>query len=139
MSRLVRQAVRFGAVGLINTAVGLVLIYSAMYFFGLGPGVANAIGYGFGLIISFGLNRIWTFEEKRPARIFLGRYILVAGVAYLCNMCAVLAGVSVFHINPYLIQLLGISLYTVLMFFGCKWLVFRPQVIQAVDGIQGRP
>ena len=126
MTGLIRQTIKFGSVGLINTAVGLLLIYSAMYFAGLSPGLANAIGYGVGLLVSFSLNRVWTFQETRPARKFIGPYMMVAGAAYLCNLLVVLVGTSVFHADPYLIQLVGMCFYTTLMFLGSKWLVFRP-------------
>jgi putative flippase GtrA len=125
MNGLIHQIIKFGSVGLINTAIGLLLIYSAMYFIGLGPGLANAIGYGVGLLVSFRLNRLWTFREKGPSRKFIGPYIMLAGVAYLCNLSIVLVGTSLFHADPYLIQFLGIGAYTLLMFIGSKWFVFR--------------
>src|SRR5204863_3036043 len=111
----------------INTLIGLLFIYSAIFFFRIEPGIANAIGYIAGLMVSFSLNSIWTFKEKRPMRKFVNSYILMALIAYLSNLAVVLIGTNEFQANPYLIQLGGISVYTVLMFIGCKWYVFRPE------------
>ena len=45
MSGLIRQSLRYGAVGLANTAIGLMAIYAVIFFFNANPAIANAIGY----------------------------------------------------------------------------------------------
>lgn len=127
MTGLVRQSLRFAAVGLVNTAIGLAAIYAVMFFFQTGPAIANAVGYVIGLAVSFILNRTWTFGSNRLVVQVLPKYLLVAAIAYLLNLGAVLAAISYFSVNPYLAQLLGIGIYTVCMFFGCRWFVFAPQ------------
>jgi len=122
--QLIRQAVRFGLVGLINTGVGLLAIYAVLYFGSTGPVIANAAGYAIGLAVSFVLNRLWTFEDRSAIKRVLPRYLVTAGVAYLCNLAVVVAGTGYFHVNPYAIQPLGIILYTAIMFFGCRCYVF---------------
>lgn len=125
MKELVGKSLRFGAVGLLNTAVGLLAIYSVLYFFHTGPGIANAIGYALGLILSFGLNKVWTFSDNRAVLSVLPRYLLAAAISYLLNLSVVLLGYHHFNINPYLVQFLGIGVYTVTMFLICHWFVFR--------------
>ena len=127
MTGLLRQSLRFGAVGLVNTAIGLASIYAVMFFFQTGPAIANAVGYAIGLAISFSLNRVWTFDSKRPIAHVLPKYLLVATICYLLNLCAVLTAVSYSAVNPYIAQLLGVGTYTVCMFFGCRWFVFAPR------------
>lgn len=127
MTGLLRQSLRFGTVGLVNTAIGLAAIYAVMFFFQTGPAIANAVGYAFGLAVSFLLNRIWTFNSNRPVTHVLPQYLLVAAIAYLLNLSVVLAAISYFSANHYLAQLLGVGIYTVCMFFGCRWFVFAPQ------------
>jgi putative flippase GtrA len=124
MKNLLRQLLRFALVGLANTAVGLGAIYAVMFFLGTGPAVANAIGYAFGLAISFTLNRGWTFGDKGAAAVLLPRFLLVVGIAYLLNLGAVLAVVARFPDAGYLAQVLGVAVYTVCVFAGCRWLVF---------------
>jgi putative flippase GtrA len=121
-----QQLVRFGVVGLVNTGIGLALIYAAMYFFKAGPALANAIGYGIGLAVSFTLNRFWTFGDDRHASKVLPSYVLAAALAYLCNLGTVLLGTRAFHANPYLMQLAGVAVYTGSMFVLCRWFVFAP-------------
>jgi putative flippase GtrA len=122
------QALRFGLVGLANTVVGLLAIYATIYFFQFGPLVANASGYAIGLILSFILNRIWTFQSNRSLDNVLPLYFLVAAVSYLLNFLAIYFANKFYNVNPYAVQVLGMGIYTTVMFSGCKWLVFRPML-----------
>lgn len=125
MTDLLRQSVRFGLVGLVNTVIGLAAIYALMYFVGVGPALANALGYAIGLAVGFALNRSWTFKSKQSAVHLLPRYLNVAAASYLLNLCVVMAATSQFAVNAYLAQLMGIGIYTISMFLGCRRFVFE--------------
>lgn len=125
MRALIGQSIRFALVGLFNTTIGLAAIYAVMYFGRTGPAIANAVGYAIGLVVSFLLNRLWTFKDSRPIRSVLQYYVLVAAFSYALNLAIVLTAVNGFEVNTYLAQLLGVFVYTGVMFFGCRWFVFR--------------
>ena len=132
MMALVRQSLRFGAVGIVNTLIGLSAIYALMFFLGAGPAIANVVGYAIGLAVSFALNRVWTFKSTQPIRHVLPRYLITAGVCYLLNLGIVLLCTAHLSANPYWAQLVGIGIYTICMFLGCRWYVFirRPSTTQ---------
>ncbi|MES3002697.1 MAG: GtrA family protein [Pseudomonadota bacterium] len=121
---MVGQAIRFAAVGAVNTALGLLAIYGAMYLFGTDPLTANAIGYAIGMACSFTLNRSWTFASRQPVARALPRFLLVVAGAYLLNLAAVVGAISQARIDPYLAQALGVVVYTVAAFIGCRVFVF---------------
>ena len=75
------RILRFGLVGLLNTAIGLGTIYVLQLGFGVDYRLANTAGYALGIVNSFVLNRIWTFKSRdtRVARQGL-LFLLVAGV-----------------------------------------------------------
>ncbi len=125
MMGLINQSIRFGMVGLINTAFGLLAIYAILFFLDADPVVANAIGYAIGFVVSFTLNRGWTFSDKRPVMKVFPHYLIVAGGAYLCNLGAVVISARHLGANPYQVQLFGVGIYTTIMFLGCRWFVFR--------------
>ena len=125
MSGLIRQSLRFGAVGVVNTAIGLLAIYGVIFFFNTGPVFANAVGYAIGLAVSFALNRIWTFGDGRSVGKVLPRYLLAAVISYLFNLSVVLIGTHYFGVGPYLVQLYGNGIYTVTFFLCCRWFVFK--------------
>lgn len=127
MTELIGQTLRFAAVGVVNTAIGLASIYALMFFFDAVPVLANAAGYAIGLSLGFALNRVWTFRSNRPVAHVLPKYFLLVALCYALNLAAVIAGTSHFAADPYLAQLLGVVIYTVCMFIGCRWFVFAPR------------
>jgi putative flippase GtrA len=56
--------VKFAVVGVANTVVGLAAIYLCKWLLGFNDALANITGYTVGLIISFLLNRGWTFGHS---------------------------------------------------------------------------
>ena len=125
MKQFVLQGLRFSAVGLINTAIGLLVIYALMYFFGIGPLVANGIGYVIALAVSFTLNRSWTFGHSGAIQHALPRYFLVVAVAYIGNFVLIYYGINHLDWDSYLAQVAGIIVYSSTTFFGCRLLVFK--------------
>lgn len=125
MRQFIRQGLRFGAVGVINTGFGLLAIYAVMYFWKAGPLLANGIGYVIGLTVSFTLNRSWTFGHTGVIQHALPRYFLVIGLGYLCNFILVYYGIHYLNLNSYLVQPAGIVVYSSITFFGCRYIVFR--------------
>lgn len=117
------QMARFGAVGLLNTGLGLAAIYGCMYVLGLGPELANALGYGVGLALGFWLNKRWTFASPRRIGDAAPRYGAVVAIAWLVNL-AVVSMSARSGMNPYLAQLCGVAPYAILCFLGCRFYVF---------------
>ena len=125
MTGFIRQALRFGLVGIANTSIGLIAIYAVLYYFSTNPAIANAIGYAIGMVVSFILNRTWTFRDRQSITNVLPRYIFIVAISYLINLLVVLVGTYHFGVGPYLIQFFGIGVYTLSMFCGCRWFVFQ--------------
>ena len=124
MSSGVGDVARFLAVGLINTGIGLSCIYAAMYFWSIGPYIANAIGYIFGFLVSYHLNRIWTFRKRLAKKRAFFHYMALVGFAYLTNISIVYIGISHLGINIYIMQLVGVLIYTTLVYLGSSMYVF---------------
>ncbi|MET0280373.1 MAG: GtrA family protein [Steroidobacteraceae bacterium] len=121
---LLYSIIRYLVVGLLNTCIGLGIIYLCMYA-GLTNTQANLIGYAVGIVVSFKLNKRWTFADKGRSRSQFIRFLLVTGVAYAVNLATVLLLISAFGLNPYLAQALGVVPYTAIGFVGSRWFVFR--------------
>ena len=122
--KLNNKLIRYGLVGVANTFIGLAATYWCLYFYNLNILIANAVGYGIGLILSFFLNRYWTFKYKIINNLLLLRYIIMAVIAYISNLIVVLLGIYVNNINPYILQIMGMMTYTFIMFIGCQKFVF---------------
>lgn len=116
---------RFVSVGVVNTAVGLLVIYGCKWGLGLSDGIANAAGYGLGVCVSFLLNRRWTFRDGGAFSPALLRFLFVFSIAYPINLLCVLGLIKWLGINSYLAQALGIPPYTVTCYLANRYFVFR--------------
>ena len=119
---------RFLLVGVGNTLVGLISIFTAKGLFGMGDVAANAFGYSIGITVSFTLNRAWTFRHSGSIANTLMLFLLVQAIAYLINLICVLFLIDQ-GVNGYLAQTLGIAPYTVVSYIGSRYLAFaEPKV-----------
>jgi putative flippase GtrA len=118
------RVVRFLAVGVLNTVVGLGTIYACKYFGGMGDVPANMVGYAVGLTHSFFWNRQWTFAHTGAALPAAARFALVFLVAYAVNLLVVTAAIRA-GVNDYVAQAAGIFPYTALFYLGSRFLAFR--------------
>lgn len=122
--RIDRSLWRFLSVGVVNTLVGLGVIYACMTLGGLGDVASNAMGYAVGLAVSYTLNKRWTFVHQGDAWRSLLRFLLVFAVAYAANLFIVLTAIRVLHFNRYLAQPAGIVAYTILSYLGSRYFAF---------------
>lgn len=118
--------IRFCAVGVLNTLIGLAVIFGLMRFGGVQYVLANAAGYAVGTLLSFVLNRSWTFAHKGPILHSALQWALVIAVAYAANVSVVVASHEHFGIDRYLSQAFGILAYTGLSFLGGRFYAFSP-------------
>jgi len=123
---------KFIAVGLTNTAVGISIIY-LLKWFGAGDVAANAAGYAVGLMVSFVLNRRWTFEHSGAVVPAALRFLMIFAGAYLVNLLTVLALLKVFHVNGYIAQLMGVPPYTILFYLGSRYFAFRRERVRYLE------
>jgi len=121
--QLLRRPLRFGVVGLLNTAAGLLVILASRTMLGIGEVAANALGYACGLALSFGLNRSWTFGDRGPVVATALRFAAAVMVAWVVNIACVIALLRGGVPAP-LAHALGIAPYSVGVYLGCRWWVF---------------
>jgi putative flippase GtrA len=117
-----RSLWRFAVAGALNTIAGLALIYIARGL-GLGEVLANATGYAIGLVLSFGLNRHWTFAHRGPLLPLALKFAVVTLLAWLANL-AVLLELLRLGVSPVLAQAGAVFPYTLASYLGCRWWVF---------------
>ena len=60
----IKQAIKYGVVGLSNTLITMIVIWVMMKLFGCREGLSNLTGYVAGILNSFIWNKQWTFQGK---------------------------------------------------------------------------
>lgn len=119
------SVIRYLCVGVVNTVVGLGVIYLGIYGCHWGDVPANLLGYGVGIALSFVLNRTWTFASREAPVRQMFRFLAVMGVAYLLNLGLVLALIRAFGVGRSVAHAAGVIPYTVAGYAGSRWFAFR--------------
>jgi putative flippase GtrA len=86
------RALRFALVGGVNTTLDVTLFAVLTIFIGIPPTQANVLSYGTGIVVSFLLNRAWTFNDIRgdlPQQ--FARFLIVSLSALLISTLIVAA------------------------------------------------
>jgi putative flippase GtrA len=77
-----RVFLKFLLVGLINTIIGSGLMFVMYNVFGLGYWVSSAANYIIGSVLSFFLNKYWTFSVKKWSLCMVISFILSIATSY---------------------------------------------------------
>jgi putative flippase GtrA len=127
---LLTSALRYGAVGVVNTGVGLGVILGLQFGLHVQPNLANAIGYGVGVCISFALSRLFVFGAARPLRSAGPRYLVAVAFAFALNQAVLtlarhlLPAGGVYGVAA---QIAGIGSYTAALFLFSHYWVFAAE------------
>lgn len=123
---LTTQVRRYSLVGILNTLATLIVIYGLKAGFGVGDYGANAAGYGVGLVISFVLNRAYTFGHDGAVSGAAIRFLVAFAICYAINLGVVAVLVDGLGVNGYLAQPCGMLSFTVSFYILLRMHVFRP-------------
>lgn len=127
VQKLLRNsAVKYAIVGGINTLVCWVVIFVLMWG-GVIPEIANAIGYGVGIIVSYVLNKRYTFASKRSHREDFVRFCVAMGIAYGVNFIVLVVLYRGFGVNEYFAQIIAAVFYTISGYLISKIWAFKPK------------
>lgn len=124
---------KFLIVGVINTCVGLSVMYLFLHFtksYWVSTFTGNTIGAG----VSYFLNRKFTFNSTNAVLGSVFRFVLVIGFCYFISYSVglrvsswLLESVLDLHSSytKELAVLSGTGLYTILNYLGQRWFVFK--------------
>ncbi len=121
----VKQAIKYGIVGVSNTLITAVVIWIIMKIFGFSDVVSNITGYVAGVLNSFIWNKQWTFKSNAGWLSSALRFGLVFGICYLLQLGLLLYLNKHLTIDPYYNQLIAMAFYTVINFVMNKYFTFK--------------
>jgi putative flippase GtrA len=122
---LAKQAARFSAVGVANTAIGGSAIVTLQWI-GLGPYIANLLGYCAGMLFSFAINGRWTFGSPLGST-RLSRFVVVIAASYTLNLLVLTFAIRLMGWSEMVSQVPAMACYTLTNFIGQRYFVFRPE------------
>lgn len=126
--------IRFLLVGVLNTLVGLSTIFILLNSLGFSYYISTFVGNGIGAMVSFFLNRTFTFDSGTSIKAGAPKFIAVILFCYYCayTISSIAAGwlvpnlIGIHMISEKEIAvLLGTIIYTILNYLGQKYFVFK--------------
>jgi putative flippase GtrA len=123
--------IRFLVVGILNTFIGLILIYSLLHI--TSYWTATFIGNSIGAVVSFFLNRSFTFKSHsnlmKSSLKFFGVTLVCYFIAYKISFVAISYALGLLHIDnkrliEYVAVLFGMGTYTILNYLGHRFYTF---------------
>jgi len=122
--RLAARAAAFSLVGVANGVVGVAVIVIADLL-GADPVLANVLGYGAGLLVSFTLNSRVTFRSRKIDHHTVLRFLSAFAVAFAINLAAVKSAADWYGAHKLLTSVAGTPLYVAIFYLLCEYWVFR--------------
>lgn len=132
---------KFILVGVVNTIVGTGIMFLFYNVFKLSYWISSASNYVFGSILSYFLNKAFTFKSKVPAGKTLWRFIINISLCYFVAYgCAKPLARLIFSaasktVQENLAMLAGMCFFVALNYIGQRFFVFRNNE----DGGESRP
>ncbi len=128
--RAMGSFLRFLLVGVFNTCFGYSLIFGFMYLADLSPELSNFLGYAVAILVSFGLNKYYTFAGRKTqaadsGRKELLRFLIVFVFAYAANYGVLLLLIYQWDVHVALSQILAGVVYVGISYLLNAFFVFR--------------
>ena len=125
-----RILLKFIIVGCVNTIVGAGLMFVLYNVFGLGYWVSSAANYTIGSVLSFFLNKYWTFNVRKWSVFMVIAFVVNIVISYILAyklartvICFVLRDQSTV-LQDNIALAAGICLFTGLNYIGQRLVVF---------------
>jgi putative flippase GtrA len=110
----IQRLYRYGAVG-IATNLALYFVFVLFLRVGLAATVAAALCYGLGVMMSYVLNRHWTFSSTVTHRQDIPKFILAYGIGLVSTLVTIT--LLILWLPPEFAQIINIGL-TALVIYG---------------------
>ena len=128
-----RTFLRFVIVGVINTVFGTAIMFVFYNALGLSYWLSSASNYFFGSILSYFLNKYYTFQYKKRSWRVAARFVVNISACYLIAygiakplIAALMSGFSV-TVQENAAMLCGMGLFVVLNYLGQRFFAFRKE------------
>lgn len=121
---LARQLVRFVAVGAVATVVHYTILIALVELGGAAPVLSTTAGYAAGTVVSYILNRRYTFKSNAPHLASFPKFVALNAVGMLLNGAIVAALIS-FGVWYLLAQVIATGLVLIWNFLGARFFAFR--------------
>lgn len=118
---------RYAGSGVINTAIGFIVIFSAMAL-GFSPMISNAVGYAVGFMLGFILSKNFVFRSDNHFVAEGVRYLISFVISFLINLLVLHLAIAYLNFHVIASQIAAAAGYTLIMYALTRLFVFPPRV-----------
>lgn len=115
------EFLRYGIVGIANTAVHAAVFFSLVTFLTISQAMGNCIAFFVAVTVSFFLNAYFTFRQRATASKFIRMTVMMALLSYASGRVG-----DALSFNPVVTFLLWCAISYVAGFLLTRYFVFRP-------------
>lgn len=126
-----RQFLKFCLVGIANTIVGTAVMYGLYNLAGCGYWFSSAMNYVVGSVVSYFLNKYFTFKSRSQSWKEIARFVINIAVCYLIAyglaqplVGAMFSGLSE-TASDNVAMLAGMCIFTALNYLGQRFFTFK--------------
>jgi putative flippase GtrA len=112
--------------GVFNTLASLLIIY-LLLFAEVNPYISNAIGYAYGVMQSFYLNKTYVFSVSKVTFAHYKNFLFAFIVSYISNIIVLWFLIDLLYMNIYLSQFICMGIYAVIFFLILKLGAFHSE------------
>ncbi|QCH29458.1 GtrA family protein [Clostridium tyrobutyricum] len=127
------KTLKFLIVGIINTLVGTFIMFSFYNLLGLNYWISSSANYILASVLSYILNKYWTFQNREKSVKIVVKFIVNILVCYLISYGVAKPLVRSFlsaagtKIQDNVSMFVGMILFTSLNYFGQRFFAFKEQ------------
>jgi putative flippase GtrA len=100
----------------------------ALYFLltvaGMGPKTSMSLLFFFAVMLSYKMNKEWTFSSINANDSTLWRFVVAYASAYALNYCSMWVAVDHMKISHYLVQAVNVVVISALLFISQRYWIF---------------
>ena len=119
------QLSKYLIAGLVNTVVGYGVFWISLRWANYSPETANAIGYAFGLLVAFLLNRFFVFVAASSTIFTVIRFIFAFAIAFAINQATLYFCFRILMIPAEIAQIIAMVSYTITFYLLNKYYAFK--------------
>lgn len=123
--KTIKQMLKYGMVGLMNTGITLSIIFILMNWLNVSYRISNVSGYIVGFFNSFLWNKHWTFQSKGKVTKELILFLLVFLFCYGLQFLLLILLVERWRLSENVSQLFSMAFYTLVGFILNKLVTFK--------------
>lgn len=127
------QVGKFLLSGLVVNASAYV-VYLLLTVFGVGHKTAMTLVFVAGMLLSYNMNRRWTFAFREAGTVTRWRFVAAYATAYGLNLSSMWLAVDLMGMPHYWVQAANLAVISALLFLAQKYWIFVARPIEK-DGL----